>query len=263
MKAITFDVSPARFVVAKTVGRITDAAFWGSMSGLDLGERSEPALPGDDWVKIDVKMAGICGSDLGNLTYSASPAMEPFGSFPAVLGHEILGVVREVGPGVGHVQPGQRVAVDPMISCTTRGWSADDLCPSCSSGLHSTCERAGEEGPQSVAGHDMRPGLTIGYHADLPGGWSETMVAHRSQVFPVNPAIGENEGALIEPLSIAMHAVLRTPPREGEEVLVIGSGTIALVSKNVSISSPVPAASPPPWKYPRARPQPLRDRGEA
>jgi len=230
MKAITVDVSPTRFLLAKTLGRISDDPFWGRLSGLGLSERPDPELPGSDWVKIDVTMAGICGTDLGNLTYSASPAMEPFGSFPAVLGHEILGVVRKVGPEVDHVQPGQRVAVDPMISCTTRGYAPEDRCGSCRVGFHSTCERAGEEGPLQVEGHPLGAGLTIGYHADLPGGWSETVVAHGSQVFAVDPGIGENAAALMEPLSIAMHAVLQTPPRPGEEVLVIGSGTIALAT---------------------------------
>jgi L-iditol 2-dehydrogenase len=230
MKGVTFDVSVPRFILAKTVGRVSDAAFYGGISGVKLAELPEPSLPGSGWVKIDVKMAGICGTDIGNLRYSASPAMEPFGSFPAVLGHEILGVVREVGSGVTRVAPGQRVAVDPMISCTTRGYGVGEGCSSCESGLHSTCERAGDEGPLQLDGAGFRPGLTIGYHGNLPGGWGETVVAHQSQVFPVDPAIGENEGALMEPLSIAMHAVLTTPPTEGDDVLVIGSGTIALAT---------------------------------
>ena len=60
-------------------------------------------------------------TDIGNMTYSASPAMEPFGSFPAVLGHEILARVVETGPEVRRVEVGQRVAVDPMLSCEMRG----------------------------------------------------------------------------------------------------------------------------------------------
>ena len=69
MKGVTFDVSVARFLLAKTVGRVSRAAFYGSISGLNLSELPEPPLPGSDWVKIDVKMAGICGTDIGNLRY--------------------------------------------------------------------------------------------------------------------------------------------------------------------------------------------------
>ena len=171
---------------------------------------------------------GICGSDISNVTYAASPSMEPFGSFPAVLGHEILARVVETGPVVRAVEVGQRVVVDPMISCTTRGFGARDHCRSCDAGLHSTCERAGEEGPPRGDGSFLGRGLTIGYHGDLPGGWGERMVAHESQLFPVPDAVPDRRAVLTEPVSIGLHGALRSPPHPDEPVLVIGSGPIAL-----------------------------------
>ncbi len=228
MKGVTFDVSAARFILAKTAGRITDSALFGALSGVRLRDLPGPQLPGPEWVEIEVISAGICGSDIGNLTYASSPAMEPFGSFPAVLGHEILGRVSAVGARVTKVSPGQRVTMDPMISCTARGYAADNSCPSCSMGLHSTCERAGEEGIARLDGRPMSAGLTIGYHRDLPGGWGEKVIAHQSQVFTVDDAVADNAAVLLEPLSIALHSVLATPPVDQEPVLVIGSGTIAL-----------------------------------
>jgi threonine dehydrogenase-like Zn-dependent dehydrogenase len=152
--------------------------------------------------------------------------MEPFGSFPAVLGHEILAQVEEVGPGVTRVRPGQRIAVDPILSCTARGH--DRPCPSCAGGLHSTCEMAGEDGETRVDGKPMSAGLTMGYHRDLPGGWGERIVAHEDQAFPVPDGLSDRAAVLTEPLSIGMHAVLRSPPQPDAEVLVIGSGPIAL-----------------------------------
>lgn len=229
MRGVTFDVSVPRFVLAKTVGALSDSAFFGALSGVKIGDLPDPSLPGPDWVEIEVIACGICGSDIGNLTYSASPAMEPFGSFPAVLGHEILGRVRSVGRNVARVSPGQRVTLDPMISCTTRGYD-DGGCPSCSDGRHSTCERAGEEGHTVVGGQALSAGLTIGYHRDLPGGWGEKVIAHESQVFPVDDSLSDNAAVLLEPISIAVHAVLQTPPREDEPVMVIGSGAIALAT---------------------------------
>ena len=76
--------------------------------GLDMIRAPVPEIGPDD-ILIKINKTGICGTDIGNLTYSASPAMEPFGSFPAVLGHEILAVVTEVGPAVTRVEVGQRV----------------------------------------------------------------------------------------------------------------------------------------------------------
>jgi threonine dehydrogenase-like Zn-dependent dehydrogenase len=181
-------------------------------------------------VEIEVIGGGICGSDLGNLTFDSSPAMEPFGSFPAVLGHEIFGRVKSVGADVTRIEVGQRVAVNPAISCTTRGYSKNDHCPSCSWGFHFTCERAGEEARTMVAGRRLSAGATVGYHRDLRGGWGEGVIAHESQVFAVDDGLSDNAAVLIEPFSIAMHAVLHTPPKEHEPVLVIGSGAIALAT---------------------------------
>jgi threonine dehydrogenase-like Zn-dependent dehydrogenase len=87
---------------------------------------------------------------------------------------------------------------------------------------------AGEEGPFIVAGSALAPGTTIGYHRDLPGGWGEMVIAHQSQLFPVADDLDDRTAVLIEPLSIGVHAVLNTPLPEGTQVLIIGSGPIAL-----------------------------------
>jgi threonine dehydrogenase-like Zn-dependent dehydrogenase len=87
---------------------------------------------------------------------------------------------------------------------------------------------AGEEGALILAGdRPLSPGLTIGYHRDLPGGWGERMVAHESQLFRLDPRVSSRAAVLMEPLSIGVHAVLNAPPGEDERVLVIGSGPIA------------------------------------
>jgi L-iditol 2-dehydrogenase len=232
MRALSFDVTVSGFLRARTLGRWTEAATFGPLSNLRLREVPSPALRGPEWVRLQVLACGICGTDLANLTYSASPAMEPFGSFPAVPGHEILARVVEVGDGVRRVEVGQRVVVDPIISCRVRGRVGEGECLSCRAGHHGTCELAGEEGDPAGAppgGEPLRRGLTIGYHADLPGGWGEEMIAHESQLFPVPSAIGDRAAVLVEPLSIGMRAVLNGGPAgPHEDVLVIGSGPIAM-----------------------------------
>ncbi len=230
MRAVTFSVSVPGFLLARSLGRYSTSATFGALSGLTLAELPDPVIPGPGWVRLKVVVCGICGSDLGNISYSSSPAMEPFGSFPAVLGHEILAVVDDVGPGVRRVERGQRVTVDPMLACVARGYPTTDACASCNQGLHSTCERAGETGLLEIGGRKIGPGLTMGYHRDLPGGWGEMLIAHESQVFPVDDALEDRTATLMEPLSIAVHAVLNTELPDGGPILVIGSGPIAFAT---------------------------------
>lgn len=231
MRAVQFNVTIPGFILARALGRASSAFVYGRPSTLALADRPAPTIPGADWVRIEVLLCGICGSDLGNISYRSSPAMEPFGSFPAVLGHEILGRVTEAGPGVTHVRPGQRVVVDPMLHCEARGWDVASWCPSCSGGNHSTCEMSGEEGPLAVGDGSLARGLTIGYHRDLPGGWGEEMIAHRRQVFAVPDTVPDRIAVLAEPLAIGMHGVLRSGALQSPgPVLVIGSGTIAFAT---------------------------------
>ena len=227
MRAVSFNVTVPGFLLGKSLGGFTESVLFGGLSGLRLRDTAEVPLPGSRWVRLEVLKAGICGTDVGNLTFSASPALEPFGSFPAVLGHEVVARVVEVGSDVRAVEVGQRVAVDPMISCAMRGYG-DRACPSCAVGLHCTCERMGEEGETEVGGRPIRRGITVGYHADLPGGWGERMVAHESQLFPVSDALDDRAAVLIEPIAVGMHAVLQMRPWGEGPVLVLGSGPIAL-----------------------------------
>jgi threonine dehydrogenase-like Zn-dependent dehydrogenase len=228
MRAVSFNVTVPSFLIGKGLGGFTESAIFGGLSGVRFGDVAEPPLPEEHWVRLEILKAGICGTDIGALTFKASPAMEPFGSFPAVLGHEILAQVIEVGSGVCSVEVGQRVTVDPMISCTTRGFESDGWCRSCSAGLHCTCEHSGDESALMVNGAALGRGATIGYHASLPGGWAERMIAHESQLFVVGDDMTDRTAALIEPLAVGMHAVLGSRPFGGGPVLVIGSGPIAL-----------------------------------
>ena len=134
MRAIEFHVGAPRYLLARSLGRVSESATFGLLSGLRLHERPAPEAPGPAWARLRVLGCGICGSDIGNLTYASSPIMEPFGSFPAVLGHEILAEVESVGSEVTRVEPGQRVAVDPMLSCDVRGFTSDKRCRSCREG---------------------------------------------------------------------------------------------------------------------------------
>jgi threonine dehydrogenase-like Zn-dependent dehydrogenase len=180
----------------------------GWMPWLSLDRYDPPPPRGADWVRLSPILSGICGTDIGLLTGHASAVLSPFASFPAVLGHEVVGVVGETG---------QRVVLDPVISCTIRGL---EPCRRCAAGQARFCLRA--------ADGDLSPGTLIGYCADLPGGWSDGMVAHTSQLHPVPDQLSDEVAVLLEPFSVALHAVLAGPPAAGERVLVIGGGTLGL-----------------------------------
>lgn len=200
----------------RLVGGRLPGLIGGRMPWLALSDYPIPALPGPDWVRIRPLLAGICGSDTSLLTGRASPILSPFASFPAILGHEVVGVVEEAG-GEAEEWLGARVVVDPVISCFVRGL---DPCPACRDGLPALCRHA--------ADGSLSPGMLIGYCRDLPGAWSEAMLAHGSQLHHVPDNVSDEAAVLVEPLACALHAALAAPPQPGEQVLVLGGGTIGL-----------------------------------
>lgn len=228
MKAVTFNFSVPRYLVGKALGGLTSAVTLGSLGGVKLQEIPAPPLPGPDWVRLRTLIAGICGTDISTFTFHTSPLLEPFASFPCVPGHEILAEVTGVGARVSRFSPGDRVVVDPMISCGMRGYDQSHTCGSCREGFPGTCGNAGEEGLTTVGEEPLARGLTVGYHRQLHGGWGEETVAHQSQLFPVPESMKERRAVLVEPLSIGIHAVLNSLPASTDDVLVVGSGPIAM-----------------------------------
>jgi threonine dehydrogenase-like Zn-dependent dehydrogenase len=228
VKAVCFDVTIPGFVMAKTVGKISRNAMFGPLGTIRLNRVGVPPLPGPGWVELEVLGCGICGSDVRTVTYSLSPALEPFSSFPAVLGHEILARVSGVGADVDRVRVGQRVSVEPTISCTVRGHT--EPCGACRDGSTATCHRSAEPGETAIGDRPIGAGIFVGYHRDLPGGFGERLIAHQSQLYRVPDEIEDDTAVLTEPFSIALHGVLLATPVIDGPVLVIGSGTIALAT---------------------------------
>ena len=219
MRAVVFDLSIAKYLAAKAAGRMVPALYDGALSCVSYREdEPSPDLPADDWVRLRPLMTGVCGSDLAMVYFKASPALTPFADRRFVPGHEVIATVEEVGRTVTQVKEGDRVAVDPILRCDLRG---APLCPRCQLGEYSTCERAGT-GP--------RRGMMLGTSADLPGGFSEQMVAHESQLFVLPDSVSDARGALTEPLAVAVHAVMRSRPSPGDRVAVIGGGPIGLAT---------------------------------
>jgi (R,R)-butanediol dehydrogenase/meso-butanediol dehydrogenase/diacetyl reductase len=163
---------------------------------------------GDRDVRIDVEAAGICGSDLHE--YVAGPIFIPEephpmtgSSIPLRMGHEFAGRINEVGPEVSTLAAGDPVAVNPIRSCGE--------CRYCAAGQRHLCA--------SVA-------LT-GVSAD-GGGFAESSVVPAESVVSLPESVPPKIGALVEPFSVALHAVRQADLTVGDSVSVFGSGPIGL-----------------------------------
>jgi threonine dehydrogenase-like Zn-dependent dehydrogenase len=220
MKALYFQPSLPRVMAAKLLSPFGKEAYWGKASPLVFGEVPEPSLPSPQWAKIKCRLSGICGSDLAAIMLKGSldNPITQFISFPMFLGHEIVGEIAEVGPSIRDLRAGQRVAVYPILSCAPRAISP--ACPSCQKGDFHLC--------QNYAEGMLPPGQCIGVNNRTGGGFSEYVVAHRSQLFPVPDEMPDEHAVLFDPLGVGLHAVLMAGLEDTQTVLVLGSGIIGL-----------------------------------
>jgi threonine dehydrogenase-like Zn-dependent dehydrogenase len=207
------------FLPQKQPGEAAPAHLPG-LAHLRLTDVPVPDLPGENWVVIKSKIAGICGSDLGFLQGKPMPAAEPYFQLPIIPGHELFGEIEAVGKKARGFSVGQRVSIDPSIGCRERGFKS--LCPQCRAGNPGICERLAEG--------CLSPGILIGTCRTTGGGWGEYFVARSNRLFPVPDKIDDDEASLLEPFSVCLRAVLNNPPQKKELVVVIGAGTIGLMN---------------------------------
>jgi L-iditol 2-dehydrogenase len=194
--------------------------FLPGLSHLELSETPVPDLPNENWVVIKSKIAGICGSDLGFLQGKPMPAAEPYFQLPMIPGHELFGGIEAVGKTAKGFHVGQRVSIDPSLSCRERGFKK--LCVQCRNGNLGICEHLAEG--------CLKPGILIGACGDTGGGWGEYFVAPGHRLHPLPDTIGDDEASLIEPFAVCLRAVLNNPPQKKDLVVVIGAGTIGLMN---------------------------------
>ena len=136
------------------------------------------------------------------------------------------------------VAEGDRVAVDVIISCAQRGF--DPVCRSCAAGKPNVCERFDLPGVSGCSAP------TLGFSRRTGGGWSEQVIAHESQLFPIGD-LPSARAALTEPASVSLHSALHWNG-QGERAVVIGPGAIGLLTTaalrrlhpelNISVVSP-------------------------
>ncbi len=220
MKAIRFAAPIPTYLATLAAGRMSERLYVGSHACTRYTDVDRPRLPSARWVRIRTRMGGICGSDIGIITLHSSPSTSPFSSFPFVLGHENVGEVAEVGSEVTSVRVGDRVTANPLLCCEPR--AIDPPCDACTAGAHSRCAHFTEGA--------IAPGMLIGTTRGLGGSWSEELVAHEGQLVRIPDAMPDESAVLIEPFACSVHAVRANLPAPGERVLVIGAGSIGLLT---------------------------------
>jgi L-idonate 5-dehydrogenase len=161
-----------------------------------------PALQSGQ-LRVRVRAGGICGSDLHYFQHGG------FGTVrikePMVLGHEVAGVIEEAAPDATGFAVGQRIAISPSRPC--------GRCRFCQQGLQNHCL-------------DMRYYGSAMRTPHVQGAFRQEIVVETNQAHLLADDLSDNEGAMAEPLSVALHAVRRAGPLLGQRVLVTGCGPI-------------------------------------
>jgi (R,R)-butanediol dehydrogenase/meso-butanediol dehydrogenase/diacetyl reductase len=151
--------------------------------------------PGAGEVVVKVGRCGICGSDL-HMTEDAAYGQ----GAGSILGHEFAGEVVELGKGVEGLAKGDLVAVSPLKSC--------GACPACLAGNVAWCDKFGLQG----------------------GGYAEYALTHPNQCVKLPKSASLADGAIIEPLAVALHGVAMAGMRIGDKVVILGAGPIGLAT---------------------------------
>jgi (R,R)-butanediol dehydrogenase/meso-butanediol dehydrogenase/diacetyl reductase len=159
---------------------------------------------------VEIKACGICGTDL-KIMEGGHPANDN-----TILGHEFVGVIREVGEGIKDLKVGDKVVADPNEKC--------GYCINCRKGLSSLCEY-------------MASGTTFGIFQN--GGFAKFCVLPRSTLYKLPENIDLNAASLIEPLSCAVHCHNLADVKESDNVAIIGAGPMGLIIASVIKMHPI------------------------
>ncbi len=162
-------------------------------------EEREVPQPAKGEVRVKVKLAGICGSD--SHIYRGH---NPFAKYPRVIGHEFFGIIDEVGEGVDRSRIGERVSIDPVISC--------GCCYPCSVGRPNVCSSL----------------TVLGVHRD--GGFSQYTTVPSNNAYTIPDDICDEFAVMIEPFTIAANATGHLKPTTDDIALIYGAGPMGLTS---------------------------------
>jgi threonine dehydrogenase-like Zn-dependent dehydrogenase len=221
VQALVTTNNPLRLVSTKLLSYISPKAFVGWQSPMQLQDIPDPTLPAQDWLIAKTRLCGVCGSDYKQVFMNGrvDNPMTSMISWPQVLGHEVVGEITHVGDQVNDRRVGERVLLNPWLSCVTRGLAP---CEFCQQGKLAQCLNFG-------SGHLAR-GIHHGNSASATGGFAQLVPGHESQWFPIPDGISDEQAVLGDPFSVSFHAILKAPPPEDGAVLVYGCGTLGLLA---------------------------------
>jgi L-iditol 2-dehydrogenase len=184
------------------MGNIMKAAHFTGLRELSICEVPEPRLTHPDWVLVRIDRVGVCGSDVHY--YTEGGIGDQILQYPASVGHECSGTIVEIGANVTGLKVGDRVAIDPAISC--------GKCDQCRAGRPNTCRKL----------------KFMGSPGEAPGAVAELSVLPAENCFPIPETLSLDQAALAEPLSIGLHAVQLADLRPGVRYAITGVGPIGL-----------------------------------
>ena len=221
MRALLFENALPRLIATKLLSLVTPRAFVGPLAPIALREVPDPELPAPDWVTLRTRLCGLCGSDYKQVFMNGGfdNPMTAMISFPQILGHEVVATVERVGPAAARLRPGQRVLLNPWLSCATRGLP---LCEWCRRGDLAQC--------LNFTRGVVTPGIHHGNSSQATGGFAPLLPAHESQCFPIPDEVSDEQAVLADPFSVSLHAILRWSPPAGGVALVYGCGTLGLLA---------------------------------
>ncbi|MDQ7028605.1 MAG: zinc-binding dehydrogenase [Ardenticatenia bacterium] len=216
MQAIYVDKHIPRLLLVKALKRLWPGVVFSPLSPARFAALPDPPLPGPRWVRVRNVVCGICASDVALLMAEADPTIAPAalpGNQRFYLGHEVVGEVVEVGPGVTRLQEGDRVIMDTRFQgATCYSQEIEPPCRHCARGNLALCENASAGvGPRGVG-----------------GGWGDMFTAHETEVYPVPDDLTPEQAMMVEPLSVTVRAALRRLPALDDRVLVVGCGIVGL-----------------------------------
>ena len=218
MQGLLYGVKPERWTPPDESNQLLVGLSHVPMRLQDL---EHPTPIRDDWAVAKTRLTGICGSD-AKMVFSdfgddfSDSALNGYFSLPTVPGHEVVADVVEVGPAVTTLEVGQRVVLNPWLSCGPRG--VDPQCPSCQAGDYSLCWHFAR-GPVAA-------GIHTGTSKDAPGGFADYLPAHESMLIPVPESVSDEVAVLGDPFAVSLHSVTRHPPPPGGKALVYGGGAL-------------------------------------
>lgn len=223
MRALVFGIPRDAAETADGDGDELDRRIDALPFGLHQIDDAKPVRP--DWVVTRPRLTGVCGSEtklvLGEFeSGDIDNPMAAFSSIPHVPGHEVVAEVVALGPEAKGLEVGQRVVLNPWLTCGPRG--IDPPCPACQRGELSLC--------WSFTDGVLGPGVHVGVATDAPGGWADLMAAHDSMLIPLPDSVSDEVAVLADPFSVSLHAILRCPPPSGGRAVVYGAGALGVTS---------------------------------